>query len=368
MAKLGRGIYYRKKEKRYVGKCPAGRTAGNKIIYAYVYSKSYKEVLRKLEAKRAEVSSLKNMKIYGDGSLEQWMLHFMKACVSGKVKYSTIAAYNTKIKNHIIPALGKIKVAALTKEQVQDFILMLSKKGISPVTIKSIYGILRMAVKKAIPEKLLPENPCRNITLPEITAKKTEPFTKRQQALLEKSKETGVILSLYTGMRLGEICALRIENVNLQNGTLRVESTMQRVKSNDNSIKKTMVIITTPKSKKSERVIPLPPCVITLLKKHIKAKKGFLLTNSEKFIEPRTLQNRFKKLLKSCGIENAGSTNFHALRHTFATRCLESGMDIKTLSEILGHGNASFTMNIYCHSCNDHKKECMSRLEFIYVA
>ena len=368
MAKLGRGIYYRKKEKRYVGKCPAGRNSNDKIIYAYVYSKSYKEVLKKLEAKRNEVTALKNIKIYGDGSLEQWVLHFIKSYVSGNVKHSTVASYNVKIENHIIPALGKIKLAYLTFEQIQNFIFILAKKGISPVTIKSIYGILRMAIKKAADEKLLPENPCCNIVLPEITAKQTDPFTKKQQALLEKSEEISVILSLYTGIRLGEICALKIEDVNLQNGTLRIESTMQRIKLSDNCHKKTKVIITTPKSKKSARVIPMPPCIITLLKKHIKAQKGFLLTNSEKFIEPRTLQNHFKKLLKKCEIESAKNTNFHTLRHTFATRCLESGMDIKTLSEILGHSNASVTLNIYCHSCNDHKKECMSKLEFIYVA
>ena len=364
MSKLGRGIYYRKIDKRYVGKCRAGRTDDNKIIYAYVYDKNYSEVERKLEAKRLEVADMRNVKVYKDGSIKEWMLHFIFCYV--RAKQSTVATYHAQAVNHVVPCLGHLKVCSLTTEQVRDFIQTLINKGLSPVTIKNIYGLLRVTMTKAEYKNMLHVNPCKDIILPEIVAKEINPLSRKEQAILEKTNDIAVILALFTGIRLGELCAFRIENINFEKGTMRVDNTIQRVKSFEyNTASKTKLIITSPKSKTSARVIPLPSCVIKLLAQHITAKKGFLLTNSETPVKPRTLQNRFKKLLEICGL---GDTNFHALRHTFATRCLENNMDIKTLSEVLGHANASVTMNIYCHSCDEHKRECMERLTFSRVA
>ena len=366
MAKLGRGIYYRKKEKRYVGKCHAGRDETGKIIYAYVYSKSYAEVVQKLEDKRLQVSDQREMRVHKDGSLAAWLVYFVTAFVNIGVKQSTRATYLSQIRNHIIPALGDIKVCALTTEQVQDFVRTLENRGLSPTSIKNIYAFLSRALAKAESRNMMLVNPCNNILLPEVVPKQTKPLTRDEQGAIEKSGELAVTLSLFTGMRLGEISALRIENIDLQNGTLCVDATMQRI-SLPYSIsgRKTEVVITAPKSKKSFRTIPLPECIVQTLKEHITADKGFLLTNSEEYAEPRTIQNRFYRLLDVCGIEH---TNFHNLRHTFATRCLESGMDIKTLSEVLGHANATITMNIYCHSCDEHKKECMNKLKFMGAA
>jgi len=254
----------------------------------------------------------------------------------------------------------------LTTTHIQEFVEALINRGLSPVTIKNIYGLLRMAVTKAEDRNMLPVNPCRNIKLPEIVRKEIKPFTMQQQAILEATNDIAIILPLFTGIRLGELSALRIENVDLEKGSIHIESTLQRVNSfEDKSAKKTKIITTIPKSKKSVRTIPLPPCVTELLKQHIKADRGYLLTNSDTYVIPRTIQNRYKNLLQKCGIEH---TKFHTLRHTFATRCLEKNVDIKTLSEVLGHANAAITMNIYCHSCDEHKRACMERLTFVSAA
>jgi len=365
MAKLGRGIYYRKIDRRYVGKCHAGRDEKNRIIYAYVYSKSYREVAEKLEAKRLEVAHRRNVRVYKDGTLREWLLHSIFNFTSGNKKQSTATTYHTQAENHIIPVLGNISLCSLTTKQVQGFVETLINKGLSPVTIKNIYGLLRKIMLKAEYKNMLHVNPCgREIKLPEIRKKQAVPLRREQQAILEKTEDIAVILPLFTGIRLGELCALRIENVDIENGAILIDSTMQRVRTFE-STQKTKVITTAPKSKSSVRIIPLPTCVIRLLERHIKAKTGYLLTNSEKFINPRTMQNHFKELLRSCGLL---PTNFHSLRHTFATRCLEFGMDIKTLSEVLGHANASVTMNTYCHSCYEHKKECMEKLHFMRIA
>ena len=365
MAKLGRGIYYRTIDNRYMGKCHAGRDENNSIIYAYVYANSYNEVCKKLEAKRIEVAHQRNIRVYKDGSLGEWIFHYISTLRGSKVKQSTIATYYAQSTNHIMPVLGHLKLCSLTTEQVQNFVETLINKELSPATIKNIYGLFRMVMTKAEYKNMLHVNPCtKDVCLPPLAPKQSIPLTREQQFILEKTNDISVILSLFTGIRLGELCALRIENVNLEKGTIYIDSTVQRVNTFKQD-RKTGIMITTPKSKNSVRVIPLPNCLIKLLERHIKADSGYFLTNSEKIVEPRTLQNRFKRLLSECGMP---VVNFHLLRHTFATRCLESGMDIKTLSEVLGHANASITMNIYCHSCYEHKKACMEKLEFIKVA
>lgn len=176
---------------------------------------------------------------------------------------------------------------------------------------------------------------------------------------LDKTK-FGILLCLYTGIRIGELCALRWEHLNLDQGVLSIQETMQRVKNVSNAgSSKTHITITTPKSKCSIRDIPLPSFLIELAKSVESSPKAFILTGSKtKFIEPRTLQNRFKKITLECNIRGV---NYHALRHTFATRCIEVGFEIKSLSEILGHANVNITLNRYVHSSFKLKQENMNK-------
>jgi integrase len=170
----------------------------------------------------------------------------------------------------------------------------------------------------------------------------------------------GVLLSLYTGIRIGELCALRWENIDLTEKTMRINSTMQRIPDFTGGAAKTQVTITSPKSKCSVRTIPLPDFLAALLASFAAQPKAFLLTGEKlRFVEPRTVQNRFKAYIKACGIESA---NFHCLRHTFATRCVELGFDVKTLSEILGHSSVNITLGRYVHSSLDLKRTNMAKL------
>ena len=170
----------------------------------------------------------------------------------------------------------------------------------------------------------------------------------------------GILLCLYTGLRVGELCALRWEDVNLTEQTLSVRNTIQRVQNLSNTGSRTKIIITPPKSICSQRVIPLPAQLNVMLAEYRRVSTGYVLTNSDaRFVEPRTMQNHFKRALKDCGIKPA---NFHALRHTFATRCVELGFDVKSLSEILGHTSVNITMNRYVHPSMALKKENMQRL------
>jgi integrase len=171
---------------------------------------------------------------------------------------------------------------------------------------------------------------------------------------------TGILLCLFTGLRIGEICGLCWEDVSIAERTLKIRQTAQRVQNTDAQGSKTQIIFSSPKSAGSMRTIPIPDSLLPIIKKHKKAENGFFLTNSsKKFVEPRLMQFHFHKVLKECGIASA---NFHALRHTFATRCIELGMDVKSLSEILGHSSITITMDRYVHPSMDIKRENMNKL------
>ena len=175
----------------------------------------------------------------------------------------------------------------------------------------------------------------------------------------------GILVCLFTGLRVGEICALHWEDISFSEQTLYVHQTLQRIQDKSCSEKKTRIVLTTPKSACSIRTIPIPDPILKILNDHQTSRKGFLLTNSEThFIEPRTMQNRFKIALKKSEIESA---NFHALRHTFATRCVELGFDVKSLSEILGHATVNITMNRYVHPTLEMKKNNMEKLSALFT-
>ena len=169
------------------------------------------------------------------------------------------------------------------------------------------------------------------------------------------------MLSLYTGIRLGELCALRWNCVDLNLGIIKVKQTMQRRQNTDPAEeRRTKIVFTDPKTQTSSRTIPLPASLLMLAYSFQSTPNSFVLTgSSEKYIEPRTMQNHFKRIIQESGIS---SVNYHALRHTFATRCVEVGFEIKTLSEILGHATVNITLNRYVHSSFELKRQNMNKL------
>ena len=172
----------------------------------------------------------------------------------------------------------------------------------------------------------------------------------------------GVFLSLYTGIRVGELCALKWEDFDTTQTTLKISKTMQRIQDTENgSLSKTKIVITEPKSKCCVREIPLPTFVTDISRQFVSNPKSYILTGSDRYVEPRIMQNRFKSYINASGISDA---NFHALRHTFATRCVEVGFEIKSLSQILGHANVNITLNRYVHSSFELKCSNMNKLSF----
>lgn len=241
--------------------------------------------------------------------------------------------------------------------------------GLSPKTVQNIVIIIKSAFKFAHREFHIP-NAAENIGLPRVSAKEIEVFSNEEIALLTQYLTTdcdisklGILLCLYTGIRLGEVCALKWSDFEFQENFLKVRRTIQRIQNPEPEPPKTKVIIDSPKSVKSIRDIPLPNNLSKDLRRYAQMApgNGFFLTGSPYYyIEPRTYQSRYKMYLQKGRIPYR---NFHALRHTFATKCIELGVDIKSLSEILGHSSVTITLNRYVHSSMDLKQQQINKLE-----
>lgn len=371
MSKRGENIYKRK-DGRWEGRYIKCRTLQGKIQYGYVYGKSYSEAKAKLKENastpiRASTNQMAQFTLYGE-ILKVWLLS-----AKNRVKESTISRYNHIVQRHIQPFLGNYQIseigAALLEEYI-DYLLQHGRLdgsgGLSPKSVADIIVVIKSSMRYA------QENGYRiNCSTTGLSVKRSKKdmrvLSKKEQQQLEcvLMQDTDltkfmVLLCLYTGIRIGEACALRWEHLQLDSGILKVRETMQRIQAPQNIAAKTRVIITEPKSACSKRDIPLPKFLIQYAAQFQTERKAFVLTGeTDQFIEPRTLQNRFRNYVKASGIEHA---NYHALRHTFATRCVELGFEIKSLSEILGHSNVNITLNKYVHSSIELKKQNMEKL------
>jgi len=297
-----------------------------------------------------------------------------------KLKESSYAKYFNLVKNHIKPSLGHMVLSNINNSTVSAFVAerfikgrVNTRGGLSGKTIKDIVTLIKSVLRYAKNEGFLPEEKVINLTYPKQKAKEMRVLTKEEQIMFEKYLRTdidesklGVLLCLYTGLRVGEVCALTWSDIALDNHTLTVSRTVQRVQNmGEAASAKTNVLITTPKSVYSNRIIPVPECLISILESFKPAlSNAYVLTGKmECYIEPRTYQNRFKSYIAASGIRDA---NFHSTRHTFATRCVELGFEIKSLSEILGHSNVNLTLNRYVHPSFDMKRSNMNKLTYLH--
>lgn len=308
---------------------------------------------------------LKNKKILYKDWIYTWLLE-----KKDYIKESTYANYSNNIFNHIIPKLGNYYLNELNHKVIQDFLLELSKNGrkdntggLAEKTIKDITIIIKGSIKKGINEDKIKHIELTFNYPKDNKENKLYVLTKREQNkitnyVLENinSRNIGLLISLYSGIRIGELCALKWEDVDFKKNCLTINKTIQRVYIKDKNKNISKVIITTPKTKNANREIPINKEFLEILKKVKSDKKHYVLTGSEKYIEPRTYRKYFNKVLNELKIKHF---NFHSLRHTFATNCISLGVDYKTVSELLGHANVNITLNLYVHPRYSQKKKCI---------
>lgn len=376
MARKGENIYKRKDgrwEGRYLKRTPDGKTR-----YGYVYAPTYRDVKARLQ-KAAVLWETNPPRDKDDVMSLAAMSRRWEETLSGQVKESTFVKYHLIITNHLLPALGEVCVEDMTHELIEGFSIQLLRgerkngRPLSPRTVSDILCVLRSILRFArrngaiIPcdgSSVRIRRPAVEIRVLSRSEQETlcrYLYSHLAEKRLQKSlRNAGILLSLFAGLRVGEICALRWEDISLKDRLIHVRHTMQRIQNLEPEGPRSHVVITAPKSITSARTIPLPEDLAKMIENLPGEHRGFFLTGREDvYAEPRVMQYHFHRTLERCGVADA---NYHALRHTFATRCVELGFDVKCLSELLGHSTVSMTMDRYVHPSLDHKREHMQRL------
>lgn len=282
------------------------------------------------------------------------------------VKKSTFAAYSLLIANHLLPAFSETN--DISEEDVQQFVFKKLNEGLSQKSVKDILIVLKMILRYGAKHNLM-EHRQIEIRFPtERERQEVEVLSKtNQRKIMEfvKSNFTfqnlGIYICLSAGLRIGEVCALTWNDIDAEQGVIYVNKTIQRIYLVGEIEKRTEVIIDTPKSKNSIREIPMTKELLRMIKplKKVVNSSFFVLTNSAAPTEPRTYRNYYKRLMKQLDIP---ALKFHGLRHSFATRCIESNCDYKTVSVLLGHSNISTTLNLYVHPNMEQKKRCIEQM------
>lgn len=282
------------------------------------------------------------------------------------VKKSTFSAYVLLIENHLLPVFGN--KYEIDESDVQSFVLQKLESGLSQKTIKDILIVHKMILKFGAKNKWISYEPFE-IQYPTVRENPQIEVLSRshQKKIMHYIQEhftfrnLGVYICLSSGMRIGEICALTWEDIDTENGVICINRTIQRIYVIEKGIRKTELLLDTPKTKNSIREVPISRNLMGILKpfKKIVNPSFFVLTNDAKPTEPRTYRSYYKNLLKNLDIPQI---KFHGLRHSFATRCIESNCDYKTVSVLLGHSNISTTLNLYVHPNMEQKKKAIEQM------
>lgn len=302
---------------------------------------------------------------------KQWLDIWLNKYVKHTVKLRTFDRYKYNVEKHINPELGGYQLEELTAGVLQDFVLKKLERGNlktgGPLANNSVIGIvniIKSALALAVSLEVIDKEYSKKIKLPAPTEKPVNAFEKHEQQKLEqfclnskKANHIGIVICLYTGLRIGELLALAWDDIDFANGLMKVDKEAYRNKQNG----QWYTIIDKPKTKSSIRVIPLPKTLLAKLKEIKKKSKHehVISTNKNTIVDTRSYQKTYERILKKLNIPYK---NFHSLRHTFATRAIEMGMDIKTLSEILGHKNPVVTLTRYTHSMMSYKTDMMNKM------
>lgn len=282
------------------------------------------------------------------------------------VKRSTYAAYNLLISNHLLPEFRN--TCDITENHVQEFVFRKLDQGLGQKSVKDILIVLKMILRYAAKHGYM-EPHMIDIKFPTGRERKELEVLSRteQKQIMEYVQHNftfpnlGIYICLCAGLRIGEVCALRWDDIDIEAGVINVSKTIQRIYVIDGNQKHTELIIDTPKSKNSIREIPIAKDLLRMIRPFKKMVNGryYVLTNSPQPTEPRFYRVYYKRLMKQLGMPEL---KFHGLRHSFATRCIESNCDYKTVSVLLGHSSISTTLNLYVHPNMEQKKKCVEQM------
>lgn len=374
MSKKGENIRKRK-DGRWEGRVRVYNELTAKRSYKSIYGKTYREVKERICLYHASPAPSPSVSPASSGKSGTRtfaeILYLWLSTNRIRLKGGTINKYQYIIDKHIVPTLGAIEIRYLTADRINTFLFheleegrLDGEGGLSPSYVRTIMLVIKAAHQYAVERNLCPPL-SGSIYKPSIPKKDLQILNKVQQKHLENhllheppSIVAGIYLSLHAGLRIGEICALSWTDVDMENKLLHVRHTIACV---PDPAKGHKLILDTPKTKASFRDIPISSTLYNMLAQcRQSAVSTYVISNSRNhFMNPRTFEYQFHQVLRRASLDDI---NFHALRHTFATRCIEVGVDVKTLSEILGHSNAAITLNTYVHSSMDLKRLQIEKL------
>lgn len=397
---------YKRKDGRYEGRYIIGyENVYGKAIYRSVYAKTYKEIILKLEEaenkvfeevqlqrllrEEREKCSQKgiienvlniqfdeNQKDRAKILLAEWLKEWLESYKKYTIKQSSYTRYSNVVNRHLVPRLGHYELKNLRTDIIQGYVkATIEENKIAVSTVRGHIVILSAALKQAKKEGIIDKNPCEDIILPKKLIKKPVYLDVKEAQKLETvlrnsrdhKKSTAVLFALKTGIRLGELAALKWKDVDFGEQVIHISDSVQRVKNSEKNSTKTKMVFEGTKSYSSNRIIPMNPEIYELLYQYYETMKHkgnfsetFVFTNRKNsFIDPRVYQLYFRHILKKAGIRHV---NFHALRHTFATHAASKNMQISVLSRILGHSNVGLTLQLYVHVLSGQEQQEMLKL------
>ena len=359
----GDGLVRKRNDGRWEGRIVVGHKEDGKPIFRYVLAQTQKELTKKLHAKILEY---RGVELSEDSSmtLAEWLEKWLTEYKVNTIRESTLERYRKDIENHVIPRLGYKKISFITTSDIQKMYVDIKENGriknrekhgavLSDSVVRSIHMMLHQAFEDAVKERLISKNPTKGTTIPKKSRGELQVLNKEQldRFLAEVDKDkiwrAFFYTELTTGLRRGEICGLKWSDFHEKNGTLTIQRSASAKSGGGVEIGET-------KTETGKRIIYLPESTVNILKdRKKKSLTEWIFPNPyrpEDPMLPNSAYHKLKKILKSAGLPNI---RFHDLRHTFATHAMTSGVDAKTLSKILGHTNASFTLDTYTHVTSD---------------
>lgn len=282
------------------------------------------------------------------------------------VKRSTYYAYSLLVSNHLLPFFSGL--GDITETHVQEFVFSKLETGLSRKSVKDMLVVLKMVLRFGVKLGYIPHREI-DVKFPTERERPEVPVLSRgnQKRVMEYIRShfsfmnLGIYICLCAGLRIGEVCALVWDDIDVEMGVVNISKTLQRIYVVEGAERHTELIIGTPKSRNSIREIPLAKDLLKMIRPLKKVVKGssYVLTNSSRPVEPRTYRNYYRRLMRQLGMPDL---KFHGLRHSFATRCIESQCDYKTVSVLLGHSNIRTTLNLYVHPNMEQKKKCVEQM------
>lgn len=360
----GENIYLRK-DGRWEGRYPKGRTSNGRIKYGYIYGKSYTEVKQKIFPLRVHYSTLQQTQGISSESFEEWGNQWL-IDIQREIKPSTYSSYFYKLTKYVFPQIKEIPLNELSEEHGKLLLNELQKK-LSNSTIQVVFRIINKCLNYAKKVGKIVTNPFSEIKLPKVKRNKVSAMSRSEQSKLmsiakkeKKNRGLPVLLALYSGMRIGEIAALKWEDIDFESGLIYVNNTYQRIGALS-TFDKTRLVFAESKTDSSVRIIPIGKTLKKLLQNHQKkSKSSFVFSTNGHPCEPRLLTYHFHQIRKKA---NLTKVHFHQLRHTFATRCLEAKGDVSSVSALLGHASTQMTLDTYVHALMEQRTHVISEME-----